>query len=127
MGSNHSSAATGYWPAWPRYEVRNLPASATILAERGQAQAHEATLGETRDVYTRYAADPFRPFSHFAPVRSFRRRAVDPIGPGVVAQGVLRGLIAERSTCLRIHRRRSEPALAARKIVSHGRATFACG
>ena len=49
MGANYVSARLGY-------EVRTLLASTQILGQRGQQTSCDALLGQTRDLYGRYAA-----------------------------------------------------------------------
>lgn len=55
MGSDIAPSAAAYWRARPGYEVRTLLAATHILAQRGQQATCEALLGETRQIYSRYA------------------------------------------------------------------------
>ncbi len=56
MTSAGAPGARAYWSARPGYEIRTLLAAAQILAQRGQQTPCEALLGETREIYGRYAA-----------------------------------------------------------------------
>jgi sporulation protein YlmC with PRC-barrel domain len=48
--------ATGYGTTRPAYEIRNLIASANILAQNGQQQTCEDVLATTRTIYASYVA-----------------------------------------------------------------------
>jgi len=57
MGSTTAPGTAAYSRARPGYEVRTLLAAAQILAQRGQQASCEALLVETREIYSRYAAE----------------------------------------------------------------------
>ena len=57
MGDFPPGTMNRYENARSGYEIRNLIASANILAQDGQQQTCEAVLNSTRDVYKRYSAE----------------------------------------------------------------------
>ncbi len=81
LGGQPAASATGYQNARPGYEVRNLIASANILARHGQQQPCEDVLATTRDIYKLYMAGMHSGGVPMADMPGWRNRAIADAQP----------------------------------------------
>ena len=90
MGGYPPAVTHRYQNARSGYEVRNLMASANILAQDGQQQTCEAVLATTRDLYKRYTVELHGKVMSMADGPDWQRRQIAAAVP-----------VADRTTAFR--------------------------
>ncbi|MCW6511760.1 PRC-barrel domain-containing protein [Lichenifustis flavocetrariae] len=81
MGGYRPPVGIGYQNARPGYEVRNLLASANILARQGQQQRCEDLLSTTNVIYNQYALDMRNGKSEMVDGKGWMRQQIDAAQP----------------------------------------------